>query len=93
MVRVQILNEVSKDYPDGWRLCLHRVRYVHDDGDINEGYRFMWQRPNNSLQAARGQARIPSLLVAYGLMQAATTAGWGHYTTGDDATARFIETV
>ena len=48
--RVQVLNEV-KTYPEGgWRLCFQRVRYIYDDGSIQEGYRFIWRRPDGSLQ-------------------------------------------
>jgi hypothetical protein len=46
---------------------------------MEEGYRFIWRRPDSSLQAARGQARIPSIEVARGLMQRAEEEGWGQY--------------
>lgn len=41
--------------------------------------RFIWLRPDGNLQAARGQARIPSLSVARELMKAAEQAGWGNH--------------
>lgn len=62
---------------DGWRLCFHWARYMHEDGLIEHGYRFMWRRPDNSLQPARGQARIPSLEQARELMRMAEDQGWG----------------
>lgn len=81
--RVQVLNEVI-EYPEGdWRLCFQRVRYIYDDGLIQEGYRFIWRRPTGQLQGARGQARIPSLNVARGLMNRAEQEGWGHYDAGN----------
>ena len=51
--RVQIIHEVTADGPE-WKLCLQWCRYFHDGGDLEEGYRFMWRRPDGSLQAARG---------------------------------------
>ena len=37
-------------------------RYVdQDDGTSYQGYRFIWYRPDRSLQAARGQIRLPSM--------------------------------
>ncbi|HXA26898.1 MAG TPA: hypothetical protein VNW90_31790 [Acetobacteraceae bacterium] len=88
--RVQVLNEVSITPEDDWRLSFQRVRYVYDDGTIEEGYRFIWRRPDNSLQGARGQARIPSLRIARLLMAEAEKAGWGHY-DADNASGRFVE--
>jgi hypothetical protein len=46
---------------------------------LEEGYRYIWRRPDGSLQAARGQARILSLRQAQELMQQATAAGWGDH--------------
>lgn len=88
--RVQILNEVTGGQENEWRLCFQRVRYIFDDGDIHEGYRFIWRRDDNSLQGARGQARIPSLRVARILMAEAERAGWGHYDADNDD-CRFVE--
>lgn len=42
-----------------WALHFQRVVYHFEDGHTEEGYRFIWRRPDGSLQAARGQARIP----------------------------------
>ena len=41
------------------------------------GYRFIWRRPDGSLQPARGQARLPSLADAELLMRLARDLGWG----------------
>jgi len=39
------------------------------------GYRFIWRKPDGTLQAARGQARIPSAAEMFQLIQMATEAG------------------
>jgi hypothetical protein len=46
------------------------------------GYRFIWKRPpseGSSLQAARGQARIPSVRVLEQLVAQARAGGWADY--------------
>lgn len=87
--RVAILDEVTLDKEGHWRLCFQRSRYMYNDGSVQDGFRFIWRRPDGSLQAARGQARIPSLKDARLLMAEAEKAGWGHYEL--DANDRFIE--
>ena len=52
---------------------------IYDDGSSENGYRFIWRRPDGSLQPARGQARIPSLNKATVLMDMAKSEGWGDY--------------
>ena len=81
MARVQIVNEVQKDNPKSghWVLCLQWCRYMYDDGNMEHGYRFIWRRPNGSLQPARGQARIVSLKNAERLIAKARNEGWGDY--------------
>lgn len=75
--RVQVIAEVIEGSSGYWRLCFQWCRYIYADGTMQEGYRFIWRRPDGSLQAARGQARIPSLKVARELMKRAEEAGWG----------------
>jgi hypothetical protein len=91
--RVAILrdgaDEVALDKDGGWKLCFQRCRYMYSNGESEDGYRFIWRRPDGSLQGARGQARIPSLKDARLLMAEAEKAGWGHYEL--DANDRFIE--
>ena len=77
--RVQIINEAISGDEGDWRLCFHWCRYLHDDGNIELGYRFIWRRPDGSLQAARGQARIPTIAAARALMDQAIMEGWGDY--------------
>ena len=73
---VEIHDEVEGGRADTWRLSFHRVTYHYDDGSNDEGYRFMWRRPDNTLQAARGQARIPDAATLNRLLDAARAAGW-----------------
>lgn len=75
--RVQVIREASTPN-DGWRLCLQWCRYVYDNGRMDEGYRFIWRWPSGKLQAARGQARIPSRAVADWLWAQAEAAGWAN---------------
>ena len=76
--RVQVINEVVNGDPNDWRLCFQWCRYIYGNGEMQEGYRFIWRRPSGSLQAARGQARIPSINIARELIEAAEAAGWGN---------------
>ena len=76
--RVQVIHQTTRsEQEEGWRLYLQWCRYFYDDGVMQEGYRFIWRRPNGSLQAARGQARIPSLSAVSGLIERANSEGWG----------------
>lgn len=93
MARVNVINETTDNTnpaPTAWTLWLQWCLYLYDSppgtnplpGVINGeyGYRFIWKRPQSeggSLQAARGQARIPSLAEAEQLFARARAAGWG----------------
>jgi hypothetical protein len=79
MARVHILREVRHGDVGEWQLCFHWCRYVFEDEPILYGYRFVWRRKEDgSIQAARGQARIPNYRVAKELMDAAEKSGWGN---------------
>src|SRR5262249_35674226 len=86
--RVQIINEATNDDESGWRLCFQWCRYLHDDGEIEFGYRFIWRHPDGKLQPARGQARIGSIAQAKALMDSAKSEGWGDY-DGDELGKKF----
>jgi hypothetical protein len=86
--RVQVINEATIDAEGGWRLYFQWCRYLHDDGEIEFGYRFIWRRPDGKLQPARGQARIPSIAQAKALMDRAKSEGWGDY-DGDELGKKF----
>jgi hypothetical protein len=86
VARIQVIKGVEEDFgnPDGWILCLQWCLYVYDDGSSENGYRYIWRRSKSeggSLQAARGQARIPSLKVAKSLIKKAEDEGWGFFDT------------
>lgn len=71
-------HEVRREYPSGWTLGFQWCRYIYGEQRPDEqGYRFIWRRPDGTLQAVRGQARLPSIRVATELMEAARAAGWG----------------
>lgn len=77
MARVEIIREVTNDEPGDWQLFFQWCRYHYDDGrDPEMGYRFIWRRPDGSLQAARGQARLGSADDIETLIRLATEAGW-----------------
>lgn len=76
MAKVIILKEVKIEVEDGWNLCFQWCKYKYDDGKSQNGYRFIWRRPDGSLQAARGQARIPSFAQMNELIEMAAIAGW-----------------
>jgi hypothetical protein len=97
MARVQVINETT-DKPDAlpidWTLWFQWCRYLYDNPpetpvgtpNMQYGYRFIWKRPQaegGSLQAARGQARIPSVAVLQQLVAQAKAAGWGDYNADD----------
>jgi hypothetical protein len=79
MARVQVMNQIDPGPQGEWRLCFQLCRYIYDDGGMDEGYRFIWRRPDGSLQAARGQARIPSIHQAEQLIASARQQGWGDH--------------
>jgi len=80
MSKVKIHNKVSlyDDNPtqSDWNLWFQSVTYHYDDGTSEDGYRFIWTRPNKSLQPARGQARIPSKEDLYKLLAKAEDTTW-----------------
>lgn len=84
MARVQVLNETTwHDLAQtDMALAFQWCRYLYDDGKVEHGYRFIWKRPSEGgaqQQAARGQARIPSIVVLEQLVRQAKNAGWGDY--------------
>lgn len=80
-MRVYVLNNTQANepkMPDIWALCFQWCRYIYEDGETEHGYRFIWKRPDGSLQAARGQARIPSLKIMNQLVDTARIEGWAN---------------
>jgi hypothetical protein len=76
MARVYVLKETTNDPPKDWQLWFQWCRFYFDEV-VQFGYRFIWRRPTGELQAARGQARIPSIKDARLLMEKAISEGWG----------------
>lgn len=89
MARVQVVNEITDNTNPASTdstLWFQWCRYFYDDGTMEHGYRFIWRRPKSeggSLQAARGQARIPSVAVLEQLVAQARASGWGDYNADD----------
>lgn len=79
--RVTMLNEVFITKPNDWKLCFQYCRYCYGDGNQDEGYRFIWRKPDGTLQGARGQTRIPSIADILLLTSKSIDAGWGHHIT------------
>jgi len=75
MAKIKIIHEVHNGAINQWNLCFQLCEYVYDNGTSEQGYRFIWRRPNGNLQAARGQARIPDLYSIHELMGLAARAG------------------
>lgn len=82
--KVVVLNEAKKGVEGDWILCFQYCRYEYGDGEVENGYRFIWRRPNGNLQAARGQARIPSISDILELTSIAIKEGWGHHNCKTD---------
>jgi hypothetical protein len=78
MARVKWVKEVRLNNSNDWTLCFQWCEYIYgDEDDTREfGYRFIWRRPDGSLQAARGQARIPSFSDMNELLGLAKKEGW-----------------
>ena len=81
--RVVVINEAKKGTDGGWVLCFQFCRYEYGNGTEDNGYRFIWRRPDGSLQAARGQARIPSIADINEFTAIALRNGWGHHLSAD----------
>ena len=62
-----------------YTLYFQHCKYHYSNGESQVGYRFIWKRPDGTLQAARGQTRIPSVSILLHLVSEAMKAGWGHF--------------
>jgi len=91
--RVQVIKEVRSGNPGDWRLCYQWCCFVYDNGEAPQfGYRFVWRRPDDSIQPARGQARLPSLHEQLVLHAEAGHQGWGDFDADalEDARDRLV---
>ena len=89
---VEIINDVYHPMENDWELHFQYCKYHYKNEDSQEGYRFIWQRPNGSLQPARGQARIPSISLALKLISKAISEGWGN-DCGEEVGFEFPESI
>jgi len=76
MAYIEILDEIDPGPRGSWRLTFQRGRWHFGGGRIDDGYRFMFRRDDDSLQAARGQALISTLDQAQDLINQARDLGW-----------------
>lgn len=76
MARFIIKNEVTNGEIGCWRLCFQYGIYQYEENEVENGYRFIWRKPDGSLQPARGQARIPSTADIFELLALASKNGW-----------------
>ena len=79
MANVNIINETKSEDKDCWILYFQYCEYKYDDGSSEKGYRFIWRKPDGTLQPARGQARIPSVAAILELTAKAIREGWGNH--------------
>lgn len=66
--RVTTLVEVSKKLKGGETLCLQQAIYDYGDGTKDLAFRFIKRGGDGKLKAQRGQAGIPDLDIAEGLI-------------------------
>ncbi len=76
MANFKIQKEVTNGLEGSWRLCFQYGTYYYDDNTSENGYRFIWRKPDGSQQPARGQARIPSGNDLLELISLATKEKW-----------------
>ncbi|EPC99224.1 hypothetical protein Lpp125_13469 [Lacticaseibacillus paracasei subsp. paracasei Lpp125] len=77
--RVVVLDEVLPDElaQEGEnQITFQKVIYTYSNGDNQQGYRFVYRRPNGHIQGARGQACIANLKIAKELISKAEAKGW-----------------
>jgi hypothetical protein len=78
-----VLHQVGRHIgPGNKKLMLQWCRYIMDSGELCYGFRFVWHR-DGRLEAARGQARLPSLEIARALINDALADGWGEFVGAD----------
>ena len=76
MAWIKVLENVEHGNAGEWRLCFQKVIYNYDNGETEDGFRFIWRTPENKLQPARGQARIPDSTWLFKLLEKARSEGW-----------------
>lgn len=74
--RVEIHKEVSTNLKNDWNLCFQKCQYLYENSPPQNGFRFIWRKPNGHLQPARGQACIPNKEILFSLLEKAKEQGW-----------------
>jgi hypothetical protein len=80
MAHFQIHEEVRAGKLGDWQLCFQYGEWYYDPDQgmpvaKHSGYRFIWRRPDGTMQGARGQARLlPDLITI--LLGKAAQEGW-----------------
>jgi hypothetical protein len=77
--RVHVIRETPSVHDGQWQLRLQWCRYLHPNGAMQYGYRFIWLRADGRLATPRGQTRLPSLNHVTHLFYAAKAGGWGDF--------------
>jgi hypothetical protein len=85
--RIEFHNEVRGPVQGGWQLCFQWCTYHYSDPAAPDqyGYRFIWRRPDGTLQAGRGQARLPDADQILDLLREAQRQGWFRASRGEFA--------
>lgn len=76
MTNASILNEVTNGRQGDWRLCFQLCELVNEQGSLEQGYRFVWRGPDDSLESVKSHSGMFSSNDMYELMQLATVDGW-----------------
>ncbi|MGH9687844.1 MAG: hypothetical protein ACRD5K_12215 [Candidatus Acidiferrales bacterium] len=75
MANFRVIHDVQTgDGASDWNLHFQWGEYQYEDGTGVHGYRFIWTRPDGSLQAR--PASIPSASVIFQLIHQAARDGW-----------------
>lgn len=75
--RVKVIRETIVGDEGQWKLCFQWCCYDHQEREAEWGYRFIGRHAEGSLQPARGQARLSSVLKIEQLLEQARIEGWG----------------
>lgn len=73
--RVTVVKEVTQPMGDH-TLCFQKVVYCYNDGETEEGFRFIYRDKNGALKAQRGQANLHSFNMIRHMLSNAEKA-WG----------------
>lgn len=82
---IVIHDEIKAPNPSvtGSTICFQKVTYHYADDATQrsfvsrqDGFRFVWKKPDGSIRPTRGYARIPSLSHLEGFLKEARRRGW-----------------